>query len=147
VEPGGSRSVPPPFHLAFAVTDLEAARHFYGDLLGCSEGRSASRWVDFDLAGHQLSAHLVDSADVAAAPTNEVDGDGVPVRHFGLVLPWDEWKELASRLGSRGVTFLIPPRIRFAGEVGEQGTFFVVDPAGNALEFKSFRDPGRMFAR
>lgn len=136
----------PPFHIAFAVTDLAQTRAFYGELLGCAEGRSAPRWVDFDLHGHQLSAHLVDG-DVALAPTNEVDGDGVPVRHFGLILPWDEWHTLAARLRDRGASFLIAPRIRFEGQVGEQATFFVRDPSGNALEFKSFRDPARVFAR
>jgi uncharacterized protein len=137
---------PARFHLAFAVTDLAATRRFYGELLGCKEGRSAERWVDFDLAGHQISAHLVDRApDVA--PTNEVDGDGVPVRHFGLVLAWDAWHALADRLHAAGVEFLIAPRIRFRGEVGEQATFFLLDPAGNALEFKSFRDEERIFAR
>lgn len=136
----------PPFHIAFAVADLAQARAFYGELLGCAEGRSAPRWVDFDLHGHQLSAHLVD-ADVALAPTNEVDGDGVPVRHFGLILPWDEWHTLAARLTARGTAFLIAPRIRFEGQVGEQATFFLRDPSGNALEFKSFRDPARVFAR
>ncbi|MBI1379475.1 MAG: glyoxalase [Planctomycetaceae bacterium] len=136
----------PPFHIAFAVTDLAQARAFYGELLGCAEGRSAPRWVDFDLFGHQLSAHLVDGG-LDAVATNEVDGDGVPVRHFGLILPWDDWHALAARLGARGTAFLIAPRIRFEGQVGEQATFFLLDPSGNALEFKSFRDPARVFAR
>lgn len=135
-----------PFHLAFPVTDLAATRRFYGELLGCREGRSAERWVDFDLAGHQLSAHLVDGA-VGDVATNEVDGDGVPVRHFGLVLPWDDWQALATRLERLGTPFLIAPRVRFAGEVGEQATFFLRDPSGNALEFKAFKDPARLFAR
>lgn len=136
----------PPFHIAFAVADLAQTRAFYGDLLGCAEGRSAPRWVDFDLHGHQLSAHLVDGG-VAAAPTNEVDGDGVPVRHFGLILPWADWHGLVERLKARGTAFLIAPRIRFEGQVGEQATFFLLDPSGNALEFKSFRDASRVFAR
>lgn len=135
----------PPFHLAFPVRDLEAARRFYGGLLGLPEGRSAERWVDFDLFGHQLSAHLVDADEPPA--TNPVDGDDVPVRHFGAVLAWDDWQALAARLRAAGASFLIEPRVRFRGEVGEQGTFFLRDPSGNALEFKSFRDPGRLFAR
>ncbi len=133
-----------PFHLAFPVDDLEAARAFYVGLLGCSEGRSAATWVDFDLRGHQLSAHRVDA--VPRDATSSVDGDNVPVRHFGLVLPWDEWHAFAEELRAGGVEFLIEPRVRFAGEVGEQATLFVRDPAGNALEFKSFRDPARLFA-
>ncbi len=135
----------PPFHLAFPVRDLEAARRFYGGLLGLPEGRSAERWVDFDLFGHQLSAHLVDADEPPA--TNPVDGDDVPVRHFGAVLAWDDWHALAARLRAAGARFLIEPRVRFRGEVGEQATFFLRDPSGNALEFKSFRDPGRLFAR
>jgi hypothetical protein len=134
----------PPFHLAFPVTDLERTRAFYAGLLGCREGRSAPTWIDFDFFGHQISAHLV--SVTAAAPTNEVDGDDVPVRHFGAVLPWERWEELHRRLAAAGVDFRIAPRVRFAGQVGEQGTFFVLDPSGNALEFKSFRDPARLFA-
>ncbi|MBL8862901.1 MAG: VOC family protein [Planctomycetes bacterium] len=135
-----------PFHLAFPVRDLESTRAFYGAVLGCPEGRSAARWVDFDLCGHQLSAHLAPEACRPEA-TNEVDGDGVPVRHFGLVLGWERWHELAERLAGQGITFHLAPRIRFRGEVGEQATFFLVDPSGNALEFKAFRDPTRLFAR
>lgn len=134
-----------PFHLAIPVDDLAAARAFYGGLLGFPEGRSADRWIDFDVRGHQLSVHLSEMG--TRASTNEVDGDAVPVRHFGLVLPWDEWTKLADTLRDAGVTFLIPPRTRFEGEPGEQGTFFIRDPAGNALEMKSFRDPSRLFAR
>ncbi len=135
----------PPFHLAFPVADLEATRAFYVGVLGCREGRSAERWIDFDLHGHQLSAHLAPGACAPpGAATNPVDGDDVPVRHFGCVLPWDDWHALADRLAGRD--FLIGPRTRFAGEVGEQKTLFVVDPSGNALEFKTFRDPGRLFA-
>ena len=135
----------PPFHFAFPVDDLDAARAFYGGVLGCPEGRSAATWVDFDLAGHQIVAHRVAAAarDVGTSP---VDGDGVPVPHFGLVLPWEEWEALAQRLRDADWTFALAPRVRFRGEVGEQGTFFVRDPAGNALEFKAFRDPGLLFA-
>ena len=136
----------PPFHLAFPVSDLAATRAFYADLLGCALGREAERWIDFDFFGHQISAHLVDDLAVARS-TNAVDGDQVPVRHFGAVLAWEAWQALAERLRARGVRFLIEPRIRFRGEVGEQATFFLEDPSGNALEFKSFRDPARLFAR
>ena len=130
-----------PFHLALPVHDLTAARCFYGDLLGCSEGRSAERWIDYDFFGHQLSVHLVDEEEQVV--TNSVDGDQVPARHFGVVLPWLKWQSLQERFEN----FLIPPKVRFKGEVGEQGTFFVHDPSGNALEFKSFKDPSRLFAR
>jgi extradiol dioxygenase family protein len=133
------------FHLAFPVHDLDAARGFYGGLLGCPEGRAAERWVDFDFDGHQISAHLADDAD--AVPTNAVDGHDVPVRHFGLVLPWERWHELRDRLAASGVRWRIEPHVRFAGEVGEQATFFLTDPSGNVLEFKSFRDDARVFAR
>jgi extradiol dioxygenase family protein len=136
----------PPFHLAFPVDDLAAARAFYGGLLGCPEGRSSPEWVDFDLRGHQIVAHL-DRTSGDAGATNAVDGEQVPVRHFGLVLEWSEWEALAERLRAAGIEFLIAPGIRFAGEVGEQATLFVRDPAGNALEFKAFRDPSRLFAR
>lgn len=136
----------PPFHLAFPVDDLGAARGFYGDLLGCPEGRSADHWVDFDLYGHQIVAHLApDAAPRRAA--NEVDGDNVPVPHFGLVLRMDEWKALAERLETAGVDFVIAPTIRFEGEPGEQATMFLLDPAGNALEFKAMADPAKLFAR
>jgi extradiol dioxygenase family protein len=136
----------PPFHLAFAVHDLAAARGFYGELLGCPEGRSSERWVDFDFFGHQLVAHLVADAR-AADPTNPVDGDQVPVPHFGAVLPWDDWHRLAERLRAAGVRFRVEPRVRFRGQVGEQATLFLLDPSGNALELKAFRDPARLFAR
>lgn len=137
-----------PFHLAFPVDDLQAARSFYGALLGCKEGRSASRWIDFDFWGHQITAHLVAASRGAAGdgPTNPVDGDNVPARHFGIVLPLDEWEALRDRLVARGVCFRIEPHVRFAGEVGEQATMFIDDPSGNALEFKSFADPSRLFA-
>ena len=136
----------PPFHLACPVDDLSAARAFYGDLLRCPEGRSSEAWVDFDFYGHQVVAHL--SPDEAGrAAVNKVDGKEVPVRHFGVILPWETWHELADRLRTAGVRFIIEPGIRFAGQVGEQATMFLLDPAGNALEFKSFRDMGRIFAR
>ena len=134
----------PPFHLAFPVDDIAATRRFYGDVLGCRVGRSSERWIDFELFGHQISAHLAPE-ECAAARTNGVDGDAVPVRHFGCVLPWDRWESLAERLRAADVPFLIGPRVRFEGEVGEQGTFFVRDPSGNALEFKTFRDMQRLF--
>ena len=136
----------PPFHLAFPVDDLAAARAFYGGLLGCAEGRSAEHWVDFDLYGHQIVAHLAPDA-VKARTTNPVDGDDVPVPHFGLVLAIGEWKALARRLEEAGIEFVIPPTVRFAGEPGEQATMFLLDPAGNALEFKAMADPGKLFAR
>ena len=134
----------PPFHLAIPVDDLAAARRFYGGLLGCPEGRSAEHWIDFDLRGHQVVAHL---APGTARATNPVDGEDVPVPHFGLVLPMDEWRALAERLTSAGVEFVIPPTVRFAGQPGEQATMFLRDPAGNALEFKAMADPAKLFAR
>lgn len=135
----------PPFHFAFPVDDLAAARRFYGDLLGCPEGRSADHWVDFDFHGHQIVAHLAPGA-VRARASNPVDGEDVPVPHFGLVLPMDEWKALAERLESAGIVFVIPPTIRYAGQPGEQATMFLLDPAGNALEFKAMADPAKLFA-
>ena len=134
-----------PFHLAFPVHDLAAARAFYGGLLGCREGRSADHWVDFDLRGHQLVAHL-DPGAKPAGHTNPVDGHDVPVPHFGVVLEWDDWHALADRLRGTGIQFGIEPRIRFRGQVGEQATMFFRDPSGNALEFKAFRDPAQLFA-
>ncbi|HET9812841.1 MAG TPA: VOC family protein [Sphingomicrobium sp.] len=136
----------PPFHLAFPVDDLEAARRFYGGLLGCPEGRSADHWVDFDLHGHQIVAHLAPEA-VRARASNPVDGEDVPVPHFGLVLAMDDWQALAERLQRGGVEFVIPPTVRFAGEPGEQATMFLRDPAGNALEFKAMADPAKLFVR
>lgn len=136
----------PPFHLAFPVDDLAAARRFYGELLGCPEGRSAPEWVDFNLHGHQIVAHLAPEIARARA-TNPVDGDDVPVPHFGLVLPMDEWKRLAQRLEDASVDFVIPPTVRFEGQPGEQATMFLLDPAGNALEFKAMSDPAKLFAR
>jgi hypothetical protein len=136
----------PLFHLAFPVTDLAQTRRFYGEILGCCEGRSAGRWVDFDFFGHQLSAHLIDE-NTGAMPTNPVDGEAVPVRHFGVILEMQDWRQLAARLEQRGVKFLIKPDIRFRNQVGEQATMFLLDPSGNALEFKSFTDPAQIFAR
>jgi hypothetical protein len=136
----------PPFHLAFPVDDLAAARRFYGELLGCPEGRSAAHWVDFDLYGHQIVAHLAPEA-VPARATNPVDGEEVPVPHFGLVLPMEEWKALAARLEAADVQFVIAPTIRFEGHPGEQATMFLFDPAGNALEFKAMADPAKLFAK
>jgi len=138
-----------PFHLAFPVHDLAAARAFYGGVLGCPEGRSSEAWVDFDLFGHQIVAHLVPGCDAASArpATNPVDGDDVPAAHFGLVLEWDEWPRWVERLRAARVHFLIEPHIRFKGQPGEQATLFIADPSGNALEFKSFRDPTRLFAK
>ncbi|TAL01949.1 MAG: glyoxalase [Rhodospirillaceae bacterium] len=138
----------PPFHIAFAVHDLDAARAFYGDLLGLPQGRSSEIWIDFDLFGHQIVAHLKPGADVEAASrhSNPVDGHDVPVPHFGVVLGWDQWQVFADRLKAAGISFVVEPHIRFAGQVGEQATMFFLDPSGNALEFKAFRDPGQIFA-
>jgi len=134
-----------PFHLAFPVDDLPRARQFYGDLLGCPEGRSSDEWIDFDLYGHQIVAHLAPPR--AVDHHNEVDGHAVPVPHFGVVLDWQQFHDLADRLRSRGTKFVIEPGIRFAGQVGEQATMFFRDPSGNALEFKAFRDRSQLFAR
>jgi len=136
----------PPFHLAFPVDDLAAARAFYGAILGCPEGRSADRWIDFDLFGHQIVAHLAPDA-ARARSSNPVDGDDVPVPHFGLVLSMDQWKRLADRLQNAGCAFVIEPTVRFAGQPGEQATMFLLDPAGNALEFKAMADPAKLFAK
>lgn len=135
-----------PFHLAFPVHDLGAARAFYGALLGCPEGRSSNDWVDFNLYGHQIVAHLAPEQS-APVQTNRVDGDNVPVRHFGVVLSMGDWAQLAERLRAAGQRFVIEPHVRFAGEVGEQATMFLLDPSGNALEFKAFADPTRLFAK
>ena len=135
----------PPFHLAFPVDDLAAARRFYGETIGCREGRSADHWVDFDLFGHQIVAHLAPGA-VRARATNPVDGEDVPVPHFGVVLDMADWRALAARLEQAETEFVIAPTIRFAGEPGEQATMFLLDPAGNALEFKAMADPAKLFA-
>ena len=134
-----------PFHLAFPVHDLAAARAFYGELLGCREGRSSDHWIDFDLYGHQIVAHL--DAGMTPRPIhNAVDGHDVPVPHFGIVLTMPQWEDLASRLKAAGVRFGIEPYVRFKGQVGEQATMFFTDPSGNALEFKTFADDGQLFA-
>jgi len=134
------------FHLAFPVSDLQATRRFYVDLLGCRVGRESDRWIDFDFFDHQITAHLTESA-VHSNAANPVDGDQVPVRHFGVILEWEAWHVLAERLQHRDVAFIIAPHIRFRGEVGEQATMFIKDPSGNVLEFKSFQDMSRIFAR
>ncbi|HEU5482044.1 MAG TPA: VOC family protein [Sphingomicrobium sp.] len=136
----------PPFHLAFAVDDLAAARRFYGELLQCEEGRSAEDWVDFNLYGHQIVAHLAPHV-LPKRASNPVDGEEVPVPHFGIVLPIGEWKALAERLIGANVQFVIPPTVRFEGQPGEQATMFLLDPAGNALEFKAMADPAKLFAK
>ena len=135
-----------PFHLAFPVHDLTLARGFYTGILGCPEGRSSEHWVDFDLYGHQVVAHLAAERSGPVAE-NLVDGKDVPVPHFGVILGWEEWQALADRLVKAGVRFVIEPGIRFAGQVGEQATMFLLDPSGNALEFKSFKDMSRLFAK
>ncbi len=134
------------FHLAFPVHDLDASREFYGGVLGCEEGRSSECWIDFNLYGHQIVTHLApESAGIKS--TNNVDADHVPVPHFGIVLPMDEWQSLADKLTAKGVEFVIEPKIRFAGEIGEQATMFFLDPSGNALEFKGFKDLSQVFAK
>src|SRR5580700_9417528 len=135
----------PRFHLAFPVRSLAEARAFYGELLGCPEGRSAADWVDFDFHGHQIVAHL--APDEAATATNRVDGEEVPVRHFGLILSLGDWDALATRLRAAGARFIIEPQTRFAGGPGEQSTMFLTDPSGNALEFKAFADEAMIFAK
>jgi extradiol dioxygenase family protein len=134
-----------PFHLAFPVDDLNQARHFYGTVLGCAEGRSSEQWIDFDLFGHQIVTHL--APEKIARHHNPVDGHDVPVPHFGVVLDWDEFHVFAEQIKAAGVAFVIEPYIRFKGQTGEQATMFFLDPAGNALEFKSFFDPGQLFAK
>lgn len=134
------------FHLAFPVKDLGESRQFYGEILGCEEGRSSDDWIDFNLFGHQIVAHLApESAGVKHR--NEVDKDHVPVPHFGIILPMNEWENLAERLKTGNVEFIIEPKIRFKGEVGEQATMFFLDPSGNALEFKAFADFSQVFAK
>ena len=134
-----------PFHLAFPVVDLDAARRFYTGMLGCRVGRVSERWMDFDFFGHQITAHLV-TADDGATPDNAVDGDQVPVRHFGVILSRPDWDALAARLQEIGTDFLVRPRVRFQGDAGEQATLFIRDPSGNALEFKAFADDSSIFA-
>ena len=137
---------PPLFHLAFPVTDLAQARAFYGGLLGCPEGRSDAEWIDFDFYGHQIVAYLA-PAEAGRSATSGVDGDAVPVRHFGLVLAMPEWEALRDKLVAAGIQFIIEPQLRFEGTIGEQASMFFLDPSGNAIEFKAFKDPSRLFAK
>lgn len=137
-----------PFHIAFPVNDLDAARHFYGTVLGCPEGRSSDHWIDFDFFGHQVVAHLKPRpAEEGEAYKNAVDGHDVPVPHFGVILTQSDWEALAERVRAAGVSFMIEPYTRFKGQVGEQSTMFFLDPAGNALEFKAFADLSSLFAK
>ena len=137
-----------PFHIAFPVDDLDAARRFYGEVLGCPQGRSSAQWIDFDLYGHQIVAHLIArKLEQGPGGRNPVDGHDVPVPHFGVVLSMPQWEALAARLKSAGTRFVIEPYVRFKGQVGEQATMFFLDPAGNALEFKAFADPSQLFAK
>jgi uncharacterized protein len=136
----------PLFHLAFPVDDIARARAFYGDLLGCPEGRSADEWVDFDFFGHQIFAHLA-PGEVGHRSTSAVDGHDVPVRHFGVILSMKEWEALADKLKAAGTRFIIEPHVRFKGQVGEQATMFFLDPCGNALEFKAFENMSQVFAK
>ena len=136
----------PPFHLAFHVTDLDAARRFYGGLLGCPEGRSAARWIDFDFFGHQIVTHLAEGME-PRRHHNPVDGHDVPVPHFGAVLGMDQWRAMAERLRAAGIDFVIEPTIRFEGQPGEQATMFFLDPSGNALELKAMAQPENLFAK
>lgn len=137
----------PRFHLAIPVTSLDAAREFYGNLLGCPTGRESVRWIDFDFFGHQLVVHEVEARLHPAAGTNPVDGHNVPATHFGPVLEWQQFEQLAERLRAAGVHFVIEPHVRFEGRPGEQASMFIRDPSGNHLEFKAFRDPRMIFAR
>jgi extradiol dioxygenase family protein len=140
------QSTLPPFHLAFPVHDIAAARSFYGDLLGCPEGRSSDQWVDFNFYGHQIVAHLAPE-ECGHRQTSAVDGHNVPVRHFGAVLPMPQWQALADKLTAAGTAFVIEPHIRFKGETGEQATMFFLDPSGNAVEFKAFATLENLFAK
>lgn len=133
-----------PFHVAFPVKSLSATRQFFEEVLDCKIGRSSERWVDFDLYGHQLSAHLTEHP-IQEPPANEVDGKQVPIKHFGVILEWDQWHQLAERLERHQIEFVIKPYIRFKGEPGEQATMFFLDPSGNALEFKAFKDDASIF--
>lgn len=135
-----------PFHLAIPVTNLVQARAFYGDLLGCTQGRASEQWIDWNFFGHQLVTHLV-AAMPSQPKANQVDNKAVPVPHFGVVLPWQDWQQLADKLQGAQVAFVIEPYIRFKGQSGEQATLFLLDPCGNALEFKAFKDMQQLFAR
>ena len=137
---------PPPFHLAFPVASLAQARAFYGGLLGCPEGRSSEAWVDFDFYGHQIVAHLA-LEELRASAAHDVDGDNVPVRHFGVILDMDAWHALADKLRAAGTRFVIEPHVRFKDQPGEQATMFLLDPSGNALEFKAFADRSKVFEK
>ncbi|GAB7550018.1 VOC family protein [Cupriavidus sp. CuC1] len=139
-------SATPLFHLAFPVNDLEEARRFYGELLGCPEGRSSNAWIDFNFYGHQVVAHLAPE-ECGHRATSAVDGDEVPVRHFGAILSMDAWEALAEKLRAADTKFVIEPHVRFKGQVGEQATMFFLDPSGNALEFKAFGDISQVFAK
>ena len=135
-----------PFHLAIPVHDLKLAKEFYGDLLECPQGRSSDIWIDYDLYGHQLVVHKQLDEPIRHRPVNPVDGHDVPIPHFGVVLQWDSWNELADKLKNANVSFIIDPYIRFEGQPGEQATMFFLDPSGNALEFKAFKDINQLFA-
>ena len=135
-----------PFHLAITVNDLDAAEKFYGIVLGCAMGRRSDCWIDFNLYGHQLVCHLTKYPVAQELPANNVDGEQVPVPHFGVVLDWSEWETLAARLEAANIRFIIKPTVRFVGQIGEQATMFFADPAGNMLEFKAMRDPDQLFA-
>jgi hypothetical protein len=134
-----------PFHLAIPVREISATREFYVDMLGCSVGRESKTWIDFNFFGHQLSAHVKPDA-LAQTGTNPVDGEDIPVRHFGIVLAWEDWHALSAKLSKSGIGFLIRPTLRFKGQAGEQATLFIRDPSGNVLEFKSFRDDASLYA-
>jgi len=134
-----------PFHLAFPVKNLAETRQFYEDLLGCGVGRTSDKWIDFDFWGNQITAHLTHQ-DINEPSANPVDGKNVPIKHFGAILEWSEWENLAKKLENHGIEFIIKPYTRFKGEVGEQGTMFFLDPSGNAIEFKSFKDFSQIFA-
>ena len=133
-----------PFHLAMPIRDIEETRAFYTQILGCIVGREAEKWIDFNFFGHQVSFHVKPEA-LAAQATNTVDGKNVPVTHFGVILQWDVWHALSAKLSDYGIDFIVEPYIRFSGKVGEQATMFFLDPSGNALEFKSFKDPTQIF--
>lgn len=136
----------PPFHLAFPVKDLKETDQFYSNILGCSKGRSSDHWIDYNLFGHQVVAHLAPE-DAGKGSTNDVDGHQVPVKHFGVILEWQQWHDFAEKLKSHGVEFIIKPYVRFEGQPGEQATMFFLDPSGNALEFKAFKDQSQIFAK
>lgn len=133
-----------PFHVAFPVNDLQATHRFFSDILQCKIGRTSERWIDFDLFGHQITAHLTDEP-IQEPPANEVDGKQVPIKHFGVILEWKQWHDFADHLRAKSVKFIIAPHIRFQGEAGEQATMFFLDPSGNALEFKAFKEDSHIF--